>query len=121
MPTQIELEFYKAFGIPTEERFYCLPGYCKQKPVVKKNSEKCRNCEYGHYYIVPEITDRQLLELICLTNQYGYYCALHSSIDMLKNGVISHAVKALNYLKSANEAKAKEFYHAVRKIMEDDK
>ncbi|MBR5202354.1 MAG: hypothetical protein IKW45_03730 [Clostridia bacterium] len=72
MTTEIEKQFFEAFEIETEEKFYCLKGYCNQNPSVKMNSTKCRNCKNGNYYISPEITWRRFLELlrICLNNDF---------------------------------------------------
>lgn len=113
MPTQTELEFYKAFGIPTEEKFYCKSGYCKNSPAVKPNTEKCRTCEYGVYYTAPEITDRRLLELTVLANQIVNFDKNIVSVDELKDSVLD-ALIVSKALAKPEEASVKD---TVREIM----
>lgn len=91
MTTDIEKQFFVAFGIKTEERFYCKKGYCNQNPSVKENSLKCRECENGVYYIFPEITDRILLELICILR--NSYLVTGENIDVLKERALRACIR----------------------------
>ncbi len=82
MPTQTELEFYKAFGIEPIELTDCSfinikKGYeigTDVCPAMENETLKCENCKYSKlaHKIYPEITVRQLLELIRLGLNYNF-------------------------------------------------
>lgn len=119
----IEEEFFKTFGIEIQEKSYCSKGYCIRKPSAIKFSDCkiCRNCEKGHFYIVPEITDRILLELICILSQDGVVqftktediktlksdflktCIDYISLEVVKTDVRNQFVKKVHNLFGGKE------------------
>ena len=60
MTTKLEQEFFKVFGV---EPFCDLP--CNKRGVECTDNTYC-----GNKY--PEITDRKLLEMICILSAYNY-------------------------------------------------
>jgi len=115
MPTQTELEFYKAFGIEPDHYETCHLE-CKPDATLEdfKNSgcdkkDTCPHNKIENYY--SEITDRRLLELICINNEYsGWWedLIVPIKIETIKD-------KALKKL--TERCGCTEIYHAVRRIM----
>ena len=66
MITEIEQQFFDTFEIKPKYKT-CVFKYCKNK-----KEYDCENCNDREWYY-PQITDRILLELICiLTKRYDY-------------------------------------------------
>lgn len=67
--TNIEQEFFKTFGIEPKDYYGCnWDGYC---PYPLEENNKCgKHCPHWVKYktALPKITDRVLLELICILN-----------------------------------------------------
>lgn len=84
--TNIEQEFFEAFGIKPEEDQFCL-WECK---IPELENVPCqRECKYQRHDIYyPEITAEKLLELICIHNIF--VGAVHSlEAKDLKEEVLS--------------------------------
>lgn len=66
MTNELEKKFFNTFGIEPEYKT-CIFKYCKNK-----KEYDCENCgdRIWHY---PQITDRILLNLICIANEYENY------------------------------------------------
>jgi hypothetical protein len=66
MTNELEKKFFDTFGIEPEYKT-CIFKYCKNK-----KEYDCENCgdRIWHY---PQITDRILLNLICIANEYLDY------------------------------------------------
>lgn len=69
MTTDLEKQFFDTFDIKQREYTQCCSMGCK-KPYTD-----CVNCQYHEVYKIdyPRITDRILLELICIANQHEIY------------------------------------------------
>ena len=89
MTTDLEKQFFDAFGI--EPFIYC------SKPRLDCDARSkgfCRkDCEYYSGVLYPQITDRILLELICIVAEY--YCfrcdnwvEQYKSVDKLKSFIL---------------------------------
>ena len=67
MTSQLQKQFYNTFGIKQRDYTQCTSMGCKY---VYKN---CNNCQFYNVYKVdyPQITDRILLHLLCILNNYG--------------------------------------------------
>lgn len=134
MPTQTELEFYKAFNIPKIE--ICtntIPPADISKEAHFCNPHSCRNGSGGSFCIFkkeeyPEITDKQLLELLtlnareCYVYGRGMYCLRNHTIEGIKNEILKHCIENEQWSSGEKLFKYKRepkisFYHAVRKIM----
>ncbi len=69
--SEIEKQFFEVFGI--EPKYYCGSEYIFETMLENEctdgNLEKCKTCEKVSR-IYPQITDRILLELICILNKH---------------------------------------------------
>lgn len=96
--TDIERQFFETFGIEPEYKT-CIFKYCKNKK--EYDCENCNDKEW-HY---PEITDRILLELICILSKYqkdrGSLLEIYEiNLDGIKEEVLEmiiHRNNDLNY------------------------
>lgn len=83
MTNKLEKTFFDTFGIGKRQ------VDCKQP--VRLDCEDCKTCEYS-VYDYPEITDRILLELICILGNINYFLiadeGLPIDIDGLKKSVL---------------------------------
>ncbi len=123
MPTQTELEFYKAFDIEPLELTDCSFINIKKGleigidvcPATDDETLKCENCKHSKivHKIYPEITDRQLLELTVLANQIVNFDKNIVSVDELKDSVLD-ALIVSKALAKPEEASVKD---TVREIM----
>lgn len=84
----IEQQFFKVFGI---NKRCCHDNYKHQKEVCHRIPEQCQDYQY------PEITDRVLLELICLLSQYFYlFEDLHvKTVSELKDCVLQKCITTI--------------------------
>lgn len=107
MPTQTELEFYKTFGIESNEAKFC--NYeCKRPFIAKVTCIGSEDCKYYNLNLgFPEITDRQLLELVRLGFNQGFVIYSKNLEDFKER-----------LLKLLIFNKTDEIYHTVQKIME---
>lgn len=80
MTTDIEKLFFDTFGI--EPIAYCEHG-CNTSNL----SIKCKDCIYVDELKYPQITDRILLELICILSEWRTY--LHSSYTIKANNTLN--------------------------------
>ena len=108
MTNELEKQFFDTFGIEPKYKT-CVFKYCKNKK--EYDCENCNDREW-HY---PQITDRILLELICILTRWHLdecepYEIMSINIEQLKNQILS------NSLYIAKHAKAK---HQVRTLFEE--
>ena len=102
MITEIEQEFFKVFGIEPKVKCdiiktanMCICFTCPRYKNIDGDTGECQNLKY------PEITDRKLLELICILNSYysrTMQCCtmLYSSkIDNLKEEILKEFIDLL--------------------------
>lgn len=120
MPTQTELEFYKAFGIEPDHYETCMLE-CKPNATLEdfKNSgcdkkDTCPHNKIEDYY--PEITDRRLLELICVHLQYLGDNFASLELDNFKEEILDDLASEQN-LRAYNDDYSSDLYDDVRKIM----
>ena len=66
---KIEEKFYKTFGIEKATSYYCRSDL---RDACRKEGVNCESCKYVNMAITdyPPITDRILLEMICIHNIY---------------------------------------------------
>ena len=82
MTTELEQEFFNVFGIePIPLELY---GYWLVKGTI----------ENGMVY--PEITDRKLLEMICILNETTCEVLSAENIEDLKNEILETCIKVYN-------------------------
>lgn len=93
MTTELEQEFFKLFGI--EPYISCNTGFIahyKGRSYVC-DAKTCKKCK-SNKKVYPEITDRKLLEMICIynstyTNGYTNYSLLNErNVEKLKEQIL---------------------------------
>lgn len=89
MTTDLEKKFFDTFEIKQIEYTQCTSIGCRY---VYKN---CNNCPFHNVYKVdyPQITDRILLELICIANHKDVYIDLEGTdIETMKNNLLENFI-----------------------------
>ena len=101
MTTNLEKQFFDTFGI--EPIIYC------SKPILdcdaKKSVTCTKDCEYYSGILYPQITDRILLELICILTRWHLderepYEIMSINIEQLKNQILSNSLYIAKYAKA---------------------
>jgi hypothetical protein len=86
MTTELEQEFFKVFGIePIPIKSY---GYWLIKGSIAENDK-------GEKVVYPEITDRKLLQLLCIYNDmqgYVEYCLTPCKYEYVKEMILNTLV-----------------------------
>ena len=99
MTNKLEKKFFDTFGIEEREYTQCRSLGCR-KPYTD-----CVNCQYHEVYKIdyPQITDRILLELICLqplSIEFKY----PRNIKELKNTLLRYYIEELSLFAEPSEA-----------------
>ena len=119
--TEIEEQFFEAFGIKAKSYLVCTSGWdCT-------DAQPCEQCSFSKLIEneYPQITDRRLLELICIINRicvsdYGkvdYYVS--SNYKDLKQEIISLCNRLANK-NAILEINGEEFKHQVQALFKED-
>lgn len=119
MPTQTELEFYKAFGIEPDHYETCMLE-CKPNATLedfeKSGCDKKDTCPYNRVEdFYPEITDRRLLKLIGLISVTPLLNFIFPKTDI--EGIKEKTLQAWIKYKSNFNYDENELFGRVRKIM----
>lgn len=79
MTTEIEEQFFKVFGVEPKKQGYCdWQSDCPYPDI--KCGDDCPYWKYENELKYPEITDRKLLEMICILNSTnGVNCTAYES------------------------------------------
>ena len=87
MITELEKEFFKVFGIePIPIKSY---GFWLIKGSIAENNK-------GEKVVYPEITDRKLLEMICILNETSCEVLQSENKEDLKNEILETCIKVYN-------------------------
>lgn len=92
--SEIEKQFFEVFEI--EPKYYCGSEYIFEAMLENEctdgDLEKCKTCEkVGRIY--PPITDRILLELICIANHEDVYIELEGTdVETMKNNLLENFI-----------------------------
>ena len=117
MTNELEKTFFDTFGIEPEEEKYCL-WECKEPSLehVPCNKE-CKYQRHDIYY--PQITDRILLELICLCPDLDN--VFFTDVEKLKETLLNSYINIYNYYVNAESLSdcEKELKHQVRTLFEE--
>ena len=101
MTTELEQEFFKVFGVESKQLKICRNiNHCPNK--YKICNDKCKNWHVTREDY-PEITDRKLLEMICVLSQWdadNYYQILANNIRDLKNEILNDCINFKQKLKN---------------------
>ena len=120
MTNDLEKQFFDTFGI--EPHYYCADEYVFEAMLeyecTEGNRKKCKTCKkVGKSY--PQITDRILLELICILNDCGASYLSYRfkrNIDDLKQEILSDLRFSLIGETNADKKKLK---HQVQALFEE--
>ena len=113
MTNELEKKFFDTFGIEPEYKT-CIFKYCKNK-----KEYDCENCgdRIWHY---PQITDRILLNLICIANEYLDY-PTSTNIKNIQARTLRMLLKAKKYFKDTYSSQDwhNELVRKVRKLFKE--
>lgn len=101
MTNELEKKFFDTFGIESKKQCYYWDCPYSTGDVVKDtpmNERDCNSCNNPNKEIYPQITDRILLNLICIANQYEYY-PTSTNIKNIQAQTLRILIKAKKYLK----------------------
>lgn len=113
MTNELEKQFFDTFWIEPKEEKYCY-WECK-KPELENVACNNTECEhYRHKIHYPQITDRILLELICILSE----SPISISFDTLMLGA-SDVEKLKGYILLACMGFNKDIKHQVRTLFEE--
>lgn len=119
MPTQTELEFYKAFGIESNDHYIVKYNNGKNELYSESRDQALKDVLLvggdmeAHY---PPITDRRLLELICVHLQYLGDNFASLELDDLKKEILDDLTREVDK-RAGNDDYSLDLYNDVRKIM----
>ena len=105
MTNELEKTFFDTFGI--EPKTIIEPRYSLNTEYYEEKIEK-----------YPQITDRILLELICLNNIYLWETHT-STVNELKNILLNKYIEHVNLM--ANENEKQEYINLVQALFEEGK
>ena len=113
MTNELEKKFFDTFGIEPEYKT-CIFKYCKNK-----KEYDCENCgdRIWHY---PQITDRILLNLICIANEYLDY-PTSTNIKNIQARTLRMLLKVKKYFKDTYSSQDwhNELVRKVRKLFKE--
>ena len=113
MTNELEKQFFDTFGIEPKIRFHCV----NSQPCAHTGFH-CKSCTYHSKDVIyPQITDRILLELICISKQITMlsdFFMYRPSIEELKNNILENMLN-----KDLLNFKNKDIKHQVRTLFEE--
>ena len=119
MTTEIEKTFFDTFGIEQKEHKECQCDYLN---CPNPDIEECEECYYYKTYKFdyPQITDRILLELICIANQYEDYSQT-TNMKNIKARTLRILLRNEKFYRNfyENDKRYKKFKHQVRTLFEE--
>ena len=112
---KIEEQFFETFGI--EPFIYC------SKPRLDcdaRSKGSCRkDCEYYSGVLYPQITDRILLELICIHNTYLEANLYSLDYESLKKEILKDLINEQELRKLKEDYVSDDMEHQVRTLFEE--
>ena len=125
MTNELEKTFFDTFGIePKKQCYYWDCPYSTGNIVndTPMNERDCNSCKNINKEVYPQISDRILLELICICSQYGF-CPTARNIKDLKPKVLKRLFKLKKNLKNNYEHQGchNGFVRKVRTLFEEER
>lgn len=118
MTTDLEKRFFDTFGI--EPHYYCADEYVFEAMLeyecTEGNRKKCKTCKkVGKSY--PQISDRILLELICVINRFDIYFDYYyqEEYQVLRETILEDSINLNCKLKQTDFSKLKHQIQALFK------
>ena len=96
MANELAKQFFNTFRIEPKKGCTAYNKFTEEEADVICN-DKCAECSYLDD-VYPQITDRILLNLICIANQYEYY-PTSTNIKNIQARTLRILLKAKKYLK----------------------
>lgn len=88
--TNIERQFFKTFGIEPKKQGYCdWQSDCPYSDI--KCGDDCPYWQYENELKYPKITDRILLELICIANKASIE-VIGETVEEMKNKLLEEMI-----------------------------
>ena len=125
MTTEIEKQFFDTFGIKAHYKYLLIDktSRCHNEKLFDKTNF-IDFVKSGKDYLLlkvikyyPQITDRILLELICLNNIYLWETHT-STVDELKNVLLNKYIEHVNLMTDKNEKQ--EYINQVRTLFKEE-
>lgn len=111
---ETEKQFFDTFGIEPYDRYYKCKDNLEDECTLENT---CCGCDKSEdVYCYPEITDRILLELICLNNIYLWETHT-STVNELKNVLLNKYIEHVNLMADENEKQ--EYIHQVQALFKE--
>ena len=112
MTNELEKKFFDTFEIkPLKKNIPC--SECEYR------LEEC-GCFYCNREAYPQITDRILLELMCIHNQYLHPLTIYSTKkEFLKNNILECTIDITNYFYEHEMGEYSKLKHQVRTLFEE--
>ena len=118
MTNKLEKTFFDTFGIEPkcvkQTLKLAMPEYNEND--LPKNLRQFISSQARVYRVYPQITDRILLELICLNNIYLWETHA-STVNELKNVLLNKYIEHVNLMADENEKR--EYINQVRALFEE--
>ena len=99
MTNELEKQFFDTFGIEKVTTYSCYEYYTYERGIdiwgehcekYLKDGGECDNCDKKAFIQeYPQITDRILLELICIHIKYLTFGILSHNVEKLKNEILT--------------------------------
>lgn len=118
MTSKLEKIFFDTFGIEPKSvkrtLELAMPGYDESD--LPEDLRQFISSQAQVYHVYPQITDRILLELICLKNIYLWETHM-STVNELKNILLNKYIEHVNLMADENEKQ--EYINQVRALFEE--
>ena len=138
MTTELEQEFFKVFGIePIEYRKNVPCLNFLSSGICNITDERCNPSKCNEYRpdktsrlwrdfmeVYPEITDRKLLEMICILNETSCEALLSENIEDLKNEILETCIRVYNtpiITSDGDEYENNAIYDKIQQLFKEEK
>ena len=118
MISELEKQFFQHFGIEPKKGWTAYNKFTEEEADVICN-DKCAECTYLDD-VYPQITDRILLNLICITNEYQNY-PISTNIKNIQARTLRILLKVKKHLKDVYTCQDwhNELVRKVRKLFKE--
>ena len=120
MTSQLQKQFFDTFGIEPKcvKRTLKLAMHGYDENDLPEDLRQFISSQAQVYHVYPEITDRILLELICLLNNHGKNDTWAISVENLKDCILMNCIKVIKE-KDLKEMSLNNFKHQVRTLFKE--
>ena len=122
MTNELEKTFYDTFGIEPKcvKRTLKLAIHGYDENNLPEDLRQFMSSQAQVYHVYPQITDRILLELICIHNQYSHPFSIYGEKkEFLKNDILECMINILNYFYEHEMEEYSKLKQQVRTLFEE--